>query len=489
MRRSGPGEREMRMPAMRQQEQNPEAYLAVFEQAAASSRLPRGEWGARLATLLSDDAWAEETYPVARSPATPDYYDALKAKILSQARAAEDQSRLDFLSVRYDPVRGARDLGRRLDSAAKRWLRPQHRTAAQVEQQVAMEQFVSLLPKEAGSWVHRQHPRDLEEAIRLAEQRLSPSNEEDTSPAGATTVTQTDASDREPEAGETGKTKRHRNCDQTGVKENITESFLNKLDTVKLESVNFSLDIPDLEVIYLDDEGMEENPALKQEVSEPGFPRATEIPDREGPTALPQGPLVCTQEPRGGGGVRRQEVEDEDKDPSVARSGPENRVRRLRGERRGGRFAAAPASEIHAVPGPAHTPVARPRPLQAAVVRPPAARLAPLAALRSVPILLPGRHGQSPADGQGRLEVAAFPLKLGAKRGVAARRHETSSPPALWSQDKPPSREKPPPRTNPPPLLAATGPTAARTAAAPSRSFHSLSDFHQLAQQLYCEAT
>ncbi|KAJ8383670.1 hypothetical protein AAFF_G00216410 [Aldrovandia affinis] len=194
MRRSGPGERELRMPAMRQQEQNPEAYLAVFEQAAASSRLPRGEWGARLATLLSDDVWAEETYPVARSSSTPDYYDALKAKILSQARAAEEQSWLDFSSVAYDPAKGVRDLGLRLSAAAERWLRPERRTAVQVVQRVALEQFVSLLPEEAKSWVHGQTPGTMEEAIRLAEQHLSVSNEEGPSPAHVRIKLQTDTS-------------------------------------------------------------------------------------------------------------------------------------------------------------------------------------------------------------------------------------------------------------------------------------------------------
>uniref|UniRef100_A0A673Z8H5 Zinc finger and SCAN domain-containing protein 21-like n=1 Tax=Salmo trutta TaxID=8032 RepID=A0A673Z8H5_SALTR len=79
----------------------------------------------------------------------------------------EDQSRQDFLSLRYEPQKGARELGQRLDSAAKHWLRPDLRTAAQVEQCVAMEQFLSLLPKEAGAWVQKQQPRDMEEAIRL----------------------------------------------------------------------------------------------------------------------------------------------------------------------------------------------------------------------------------------------------------------------------------------------------------------------------------
>ncbi|KAJ8348488.1 hypothetical protein SKAU_G00270770 [Synaphobranchus kaupii] len=292
----GPGGGALRMPRLRLEEGNLEAYLSVFEQAAASCRLPRVEWGARLAGLIGQEA-QEEVCPTSTSSTLPEY-DALKARILSRVRAEEDQSRLDFLSVRYDPLAGVGELGRRLDRAAKRWLRPERRTAVQVEQQVAMEQFVSLLPEEAGSWVHRRHPRDMDEAIRLAEQCLSRPSEESSSPTSATPTRQTDASDGQTEPGDSGTAKQHRNCDQAGLKENITESFLNKLDTVKLESVHFSLDIPELEVIYLDDEGLEENLALKQEVSEPGFPTASEAPqiapDRE---HGPQGAPICTQDP------------------------------------------------------------------------------------------------------------------------------------------------------------------------------------------------
>ncbi|KAG5844291.1 hypothetical protein ANANG_G00160870 [Anguilla anguilla] len=252
----------LRTPRLKLEEGNPEAYFIVFEQAAASCRLPRAEWGAKLARLIGQEV-QEEVCPISTSSTLPDY-DALKAKILSKAWAEEDQSRLDFLSVRYDPLKGVRELGQKLDGAAKRWLRPERRTAVQVEQQVAMEQFVSLLPEEAGAWVHRRHPRDMEKAIQLAEHFLSLSSEESSS-TSATPTRQMDTSERQSEPGDRGTAKQHRDCDETGIKENIPKSFLNKLDTVKLESVHFSLDIPELEVIYLEGEELDENLALKQE--------------------------------------------------------------------------------------------------------------------------------------------------------------------------------------------------------------------------------
>uniref|UniRef100_A0A674A9H0 SCAN box domain-containing protein n=1 Tax=Salmo trutta TaxID=8032 RepID=A0A674A9H0_SALTR len=120
--------------------------------------------------------------------------------VQGQMWTVEDKSRQDFLSLRYDTQKGARELGQRLDSAAKHWLRPDLRTAAQVEQCVAMEQFLSLLPKEAGAWVQKQQPRDMEEAISMAEQRLGSGVFTVSSPA----PTQTDTAQSSTEAQEQG---------------------------------------------------------------------------------------------------------------------------------------------------------------------------------------------------------------------------------------------------------------------------------------------
>uniref|UniRef100_A0A8C8K5I4 Uncharacterized protein n=1 Tax=Oncorhynchus tshawytscha TaxID=74940 RepID=A0A8C8K5I4_ONCTS len=125
------------------------------------------DWGARLDGLLQ-----EETQKKNQLIRPQGLSNAFQTKVLGQMWTVEDQSRQDFLSLRYEPQKGARELGQRLDSAAKHWLRPDLRTAAQVEQCVAMEQFLSLLPKEAGAWVQKQQPRDMEEAISMAEQRL-----------------------------------------------------------------------------------------------------------------------------------------------------------------------------------------------------------------------------------------------------------------------------------------------------------------------------
>ncbi|KAI1903849.1 hypothetical protein AGOR_G00031450 [Albula goreensis] len=467
---------ELRLPSLGREEQNPEAYLSVFEQAAASCRLPRQQWGARLAGLLSQEMWAESYPTMSPSSAAPDY-EALREGILRRAREAEEQGRLDFLSVRYDPLRGARDLGRRLDSAARRWLCPERRTAAQVEQKVALEQFVSLLPKEAGDWVHNQHPRDMEEAIRLAEQRLRPSNEEDPSPTSVTTATQTDMLEKDFEAGEAGQAKQQKNCNQTGVKENITESFLNKLDPVKLESVHFSLDIPELEVILLDDEGSEENPsvALKQEVTDADFSAPA--------VGSSQGPALCTQGPPEeedrkwkvgiGSGALLSSAERVGSADSAGDHGVVSPLQLPQGYTGIGMTTISPPASP--VPGPTLSDVSSTGTQLGPPLAPPPALTMPSGSSLS-------RYQDAMARGRLKerenMSWTPFLSKLGLKRGVTGRRNDSSHAPL--SHDRLQRLQRPRPQASHAPAPAPTAP-ADRTHRCPDcgRSFTQVSSLQE----------
>ncbi|XP_064837566.1 zinc finger and SCAN domain-containing protein 21-like isoform X2 [Oncorhynchus masou masou] len=153
------------------------------------------DWVARLAGLLQEEK-QKKSQPIRPQGLT----NASQTRVQGQMWTVEDKSRQDFLSLRYNTQKGARELGQRLDSAAKHWLRPDLRTAAQVEQCVAMEQFLSLLPREAGAWVQKQQPRDMEEAISMAEQQLGSGVFTVSSPA----PTQTDTAQSSKEAHEQG---------------------------------------------------------------------------------------------------------------------------------------------------------------------------------------------------------------------------------------------------------------------------------------------
>ncbi|KAL0994268.1 hypothetical protein UPYG_G00120030 [Umbra pygmaea] len=194
--------------------------------------------GARLAGLLQ-----EEIQKKSQSIRPLGLSNAFQTSVLGQMWTVEDQSRQDFLSLKYDPQKGVRELGQKLDSAAKHWLRPDLRTAAQVEQCVAMEQFLSLLPQDVGVLVQKQQPRDMEEAISMAEQRLG--SEVFTVSSPSPVSTQTDTAQSSTEMTEQGCAKMQSNSEQPDA---LTKSFLNQLETVKVESVNFSLEVSDLGV-------------------------------------------------------------------------------------------------------------------------------------------------------------------------------------------------------------------------------------------------
>ncbi|KAG7483986.1 hypothetical protein MATL_G00044030 [Megalops atlanticus] len=246
-------EKELRMPRMKLEEEDPEAYLSVFEQAAASCRLPRAEWGARLVGLLSEEMRAE-TCSMSKSPTSPDY-DTLRSRILNQVWAVEEQCRLDFSSMRYDPLKGVRELGERLHSAAKLWLKPERRTADQVVQRVAVQHFVSLLPKETRSSVHRQFPGSMEEAIHMAELHLGRATAQDTPPSCAHIAEQTDLSHRQNGQVEPRLAKLQTSCYQTDAHGNLTKPFL-KLDTDKLcQSDKLCLEAQELEDVCLEEDG------------------------------------------------------------------------------------------------------------------------------------------------------------------------------------------------------------------------------------------
>ncbi|KAJ7995985.1 hypothetical protein DPEC_G00232390 [Dallia pectoralis] len=195
------------------------------------------DWSARLTGLLQDEMQKK------RQPIKPQgLSNAFQTRVLGQMWTVEDQSRQDW-SLRYDPQKGIRELGQKLDSAAKHWLRPDLRTAAQVEQCVAMEQFLFLLPQEVGAWVQKQQPRDMEEAICMAELRLQSGTFTVSSPSPV--PTQTDTAQSSTDTQEQGTVKIQNTIVQPDA---LTKSFLNQLETVKLESVNFSLELPALGV-------------------------------------------------------------------------------------------------------------------------------------------------------------------------------------------------------------------------------------------------
>ncbi|XP_046876671.1 zinc finger and SCAN domain-containing protein 12-like [Hypomesus transpacificus] len=234
---------------------NKQGKMTVMEEKESA------EWCARLAELLQAEVHIKSNFTGSQRLLPSD----------SQPLPVEDQGRRDFLSLKYDPHKGVRELGLKLDSAAKRWLRPDLRSAAQVEQCVAMEHFLSLLPHEAAVWVQKQHPRDMEEAISLAERWIGCG---DSLNVGSMD-TQTDSEHGSPNVQQQRIDKTMQRIDDEP--DASSESFDSQMETVKLESGQLSLEVSELEAPSLEEEHDESSPqevvpfVCKQEVEEPDF--------------------------------------------------------------------------------------------------------------------------------------------------------------------------------------------------------------------------
>uniref|UniRef100_W5LEW9 Zinc finger protein 397-like n=1 Tax=Astyanax mexicanus TaxID=7994 RepID=W5LEW9_ASTMX len=141
-----------------------ELSLSVFERALDSSKLPKEQWGSRLAQLLCVKTLREEGH----DPSSLLNYEVLKADVRKQAWASELQKWRDFSEVQYDPHKSLRDLKLQVEEAAKTWLQPERCSSEEVVRRVSLQKFLSLLPPGAQEKTRKQQPQNLEEALIMA---------------------------------------------------------------------------------------------------------------------------------------------------------------------------------------------------------------------------------------------------------------------------------------------------------------------------------
>lgn len=138
-----------------------ELSLSVFERALDDSKLPKRQWGLRLAQLLSVKTSDEDDHDY-------DDYESVKSGVRRQACSLEYQRWRDFNKVRYDPRRGVRELKVGVEEAAKKWLQPERCSAEEVVRKVALQKFLSLLPPDAIDKTSEEQPQNMEEAAIMA---------------------------------------------------------------------------------------------------------------------------------------------------------------------------------------------------------------------------------------------------------------------------------------------------------------------------------
>ncbi|XP_034006684.1 uncharacterized protein LOC117498597 [Trematomus bernacchii] len=149
---------------------DPEAYLDIFEGTAAACGWPEEEWAARLLPLLSGGAQlAAHSLPAA----SRHVYRYLRKAILDRLGSTPEGHRRRFRALPFEDADRPFSYAQQLLDAASRWLQPGVRSAEEVVGQVALEQLIAGLPSSTANWVQCHRPANLEAAVVLAEDHLS----------------------------------------------------------------------------------------------------------------------------------------------------------------------------------------------------------------------------------------------------------------------------------------------------------------------------
>ncbi|XP_064175955.1 uncharacterized protein LOC135246428, partial [Anguilla rostrata] len=151
-------------------EDDAEAFLEGFEVAARASKWPEEEWVVRLLPLLTGEAQraAHSLPPTART-----IYGNLKKAVLDRLGYSPEEHRRRFRETALAREDRPFAYAQRLLDMARRWLRPELRSADEVVELVALERFIDGLPAETANWVRCHRPTGLAAAVTLAEDHLA----------------------------------------------------------------------------------------------------------------------------------------------------------------------------------------------------------------------------------------------------------------------------------------------------------------------------
>ncbi len=148
---------------------DPEAFLDLFERTAEACGWPQTDWPVRLIPLLTGEAQlAAQQLPVQNLLV----YDDLKRAILQRVGRSPEQHRQRFCSLELGENGRPFVMAHQLRDACRRWLLAGEGGVEQIIDRVVLEQFIARLPKKTAQWVQCHRPASLDLAIQLAEDQM-----------------------------------------------------------------------------------------------------------------------------------------------------------------------------------------------------------------------------------------------------------------------------------------------------------------------------
>ncbi len=148
---------------------DPEAFLELFEKSAEACGWPRDHWPVRLIPLLSGEAqMAAQQLPIQNLLVFTD----LKRAILQRVGLSPEQHRQWFWSLDLGDSGRHFMLAQQPRDACRKWLLAGEGDVEQILDRVVLEQFIGRLPKKTAEWVQCHCPASLDLAIQLAEDQM-----------------------------------------------------------------------------------------------------------------------------------------------------------------------------------------------------------------------------------------------------------------------------------------------------------------------------
>uniref|UniRef100_A0A8C8RET7 SCAN box domain-containing protein n=1 Tax=Pelusios castaneus TaxID=367368 RepID=A0A8C8RET7_9SAUR len=100
-------------------------------------------------------------------------YREVKKVVLDQTGINPETYRQRLRRARFPTGARPRAVAQQIKEDCWRWLEPDHKTGGQVVEEVALEQFIRVLPPGRKEWVQRHRPKTLAEAVTLTEDYMA----------------------------------------------------------------------------------------------------------------------------------------------------------------------------------------------------------------------------------------------------------------------------------------------------------------------------